>query len=86
MKHQYHDKLKVFIRKEILRSVSELNLTNEKASEALCVTSRNFSNIKSGKYSCSAETLCVYIVKMCNDRNSFIERLAEIIEEAENEL
>lgn len=86
MKHQYYEKLKTFLQKEITESASKHKFTNEQASETLRVSSRNYSNIKAGKSSCSTETLCVFIVKMCVDRNAFIERLIAIIEEAENEL
>ncbi len=86
MKHQYYEKIKMFLQEEITKSVTEHKFTNEKASEKLRISTRNYSNIKSGKYSCSTETLCMFIVKMCVDRNAFIERLIAIIEEAENEL
>ena len=86
MKHQYYEKLKTFLQKEITTSAVEHQYTNEKASEELKISTRNYSNIKSGKYSCSTETLCMFIVKMCVNRNAFIERLIAIIEEAENEL
>ena len=86
MKHQYHERLKTFIQKEITETATELALTNEEVSVLLGVSSRNYSNIKSGKYSCSAETLSSFIVNMCTDKNKFLERLTEAVKEAENDL
>ena len=86
MTHRYHEKLKAFIRKELTRSAAELDLTNEEVSVKLGITSRNYSNIKSGKYSCSAETLSSYLVNMCTDKDRFMERLIVAVRSAEDEL
>ena len=75
MKHQNHEVMHQFIRKEILDTASQLNLTNEEVSERLGITSRNYSNIKAGKYSCSMETMSSYIVNLCTDKTGFLERL-----------
>ena len=86
MKHQYHEVMSEFIRKEILETVSILNLSNEVASEKLGITSRNYSYFKAGKYSCSISTMGAYLANMCPDKAEFLERLEKAIKEAESKL
>lgn len=86
MKHQNHEVMSEFIRKEILETVSHLKMTNEEASEKLGITSRNYSYFKSGKYGCSMETMSAFIVNICPDRDAFLDRLEKAVKEAESKL
>ena len=52
----------------------------------LRISSRIYSNIKSGKNSCSLETFIAYIVNMCNDPIALLDRLSEVVKEAEEKL
>lgn len=86
MKHQNHETISKFIRKEILEEASKQHLTNEAVAEKLGITSRNYSNFKSGKYGCSAETMCSYIVNICSNRDKFLDRLEQAVKDAESKL
>ena len=86
MKHLYYETISKFIRKEITGTASKEKLTNEQAADFLRISSRNYSNIKSGKNSCSLETFIAYIVNMCNDPISLLDRLSEVVKEAEEKL
>lgn len=86
MKHQHHETISKFIRKEILEEASKQRLTNEAVADKLGITSRNYSNFKSGKYGCSAETMCSYIVNICQDKNEFLNRLEQAVKDAESKL
>lgn len=86
MKHQNHEIMSEFIRKEILDSASRLNLTNEEISEKLGISTRNYSYFKSGKYGCSMETMSSYIVNICTDKIEFLNRLEQAVKDAESKL
>ena len=86
MTHQYHGVVCDFIRKEVLETVEILNLTNEEVSEKLGISCRNYSYFKSGKYGFSAETLSAYIVNLCIDKTGFLNRLEDVIRQAETML
>jgi len=86
MKHLYYKVIKEFSRKEITKTALMLKLTNEQTAELLKISSRNYSNIKSGKNGCSLETFIAYIVNLCNDPIDLLDRLSEVVKEAEEKL
>ena len=79
MKHMYQDDLKPFLRKQILSTVNELDLTNEQAAEALGIDVRSFAYFKAGKNMCSSATLIIYLANLCPNPMKFIEEARLLI-------
>jgi len=83
MKQKYQEKLKVFLRTQIIKTVNERNLTIDKAANILDIDPRSFSYLKSGKTMCSTATLIIYLVKLCPDTEQFLTEAKKIIDEIE---
>ena len=86
MKPLYYETISKFVREEIIGTASKGKLTNEQAADYLRISSRNYYKIKSGQNSCSLETFIAYIVNMCNDPIALLDRLSEVVKEAEEKL
>ena len=86
MKHQYHETIKNFVREEIITAVAKQKLTNEQAADKLGLSSRNYSRIKAGQNSCSTETFIAYTVNICDDQISLLQRMSDIVRQAESTL
>ena len=84
MKHKYHNALKEAIRNDLTDTVKNNNLTIEKAAEILGISSRNFSNIKSGRFGCSVETFIAYIIKIRKDNSDLFDELSRILYDIDN--
>ena len=84
MKHKYHTAVKEAIRKDMTKTVKKEKLTIEEVSEILGISSRNYSNIKSGKYGCSVETFIAYIIKLRKDNSDLFDQLSDILNDVDN--
>lgn len=80
MRKKYQQILKKFFRSKLLLKRGELNLTQEQISEKLQISLRNYSNLESGKSSCSTLTLILFLIFYCPDVNGFISELKSIFE------
>lgn len=83
MNHIYKDSMKTFLHREMLKTMDELDLTKERTAEMLCIDTRSFAYLKSGKTMFSATTLLLYLARICPDYKDFMKKLKSVLKEAE---
>ncbi|HIT34457.1 MAG TPA: helix-turn-helix transcriptional regulator [Candidatus Faecousia intestinigallinarum] len=75
MRQQYHDTLKKHFRRDLLNTRSDLGLTRDRMAELLSMDSSSLADLESGKYTCSAVTLLLYLFRCCPDSEAFLSDL-----------
>ena len=85
MRKEYHEKLKQFFRNKLLLTRKEMNITQEQMSERLSMSLRSYSDLETGKSSCGAMTLALFLVYFCPNPKEFLSELKELYKVAEDE-
>ncbi len=80
MTHELQEKIKPFLQKQIITEIKKQKLTSEKAAEILRISTRSYSHLKSGENMCSASTLVMFLVKLCESPERFVEDCREHID------
>lgn len=75
MRKTYKSTLKDFFHRWLVRRRVELNLTQAEMSELLVMDERSYIDLDHGKSCCSALTLALFIVYVCEDVYQFVEEL-----------
>lgn len=80
MTHELQEKMKPFLQKQIITEIKKQKLTNEKAAEILRISTRSYAHLKAGENMCSATTLVMFLVKLCESPEKFVEDCREQID------
>lgn len=76
MRNHYKQILKAFFHHKLFRTrVDVLDITQEEMAHRLALSSRSYVDLDHGKTSCSAVTLALFLVYVCNDPTAFLEEL-----------
>ena len=76
MRKHYKQVLKAFFHRKLFRTrVEILDITQEEMAHRLALSSRSYVELDHGRSSCSAVTLALFLVYVCNDPTGFLEEL-----------
>ena len=76
MRNRYEQVLKAFFHHKLFRTrVDVLDITQEEMAHRLAMSSRSYVDLDHGRTSCSAVTLALFLVYVCNDPIVFLEEL-----------
>ncbi len=81
MRKQIQNVIKQYIREEMLKTRSELKITQEEMAQRLKISTRAYTDIEGGKYCCSLFTLLTYLFELCTDPRKFLNGLRDILDQ-----
>lgn len=82
MRDLLHTVLRDYFRSELLKTHHNTEgMTQERMASILEMSTRAYADLESGKSCCSAETLVLYLRRLCPDAQAFFSGLYEKIEE-----
>lgn len=81
MRKQYEKVLKAFFREKIFRRRDKLEITQEEMASRLIMACRTYVDIEHGKSGCSALTLAIYLVYICEDPLLFLNELRNVFDD-----
>lgn len=85
MKKHFYNKLKAYMRCELLKTRERLNINQEEMAHRLLISSRAYASLEGGKSCCSLLTVVLFISRCCIDRQYFLDGLISVLELSENE-
>ena len=86
MRKRYHEILKRFFCNKLVQIRTQEGLTQEKMASALLMDERSYIDLEHGKTGCSAVTLVLFLMYVCNDVPGFIEELYNAFETAKEQI
>lgn len=81
MRNHYKQVLKVYFHNKVFRARVELDISQEEMARRLGLSCRSYVELDHGKACCSAVTLAVFLIYICNDPVAFLEELRYAFEE-----
>ena len=75
MRKQYIGIFKEFFYKKLIYSRNELGISQEEMAERLEMAVRSYIDLDHGKTSCSAVTLVLYLIYVCDEPQAFLDEL-----------
>lgn len=75
MRKTYHAILKCVFYEKLIQTRSQLGLTQSQMAEKLVMDDRSYIDLDHGKTCCSAVTLALFLVYVCEDVYGFVEEL-----------
>lgn len=75
MRKTYHNILKAYFSKALVQRRMHLQMTQSEMAEQLLMDDRSYIDLDHGKSCCSALTLALYLVFVCDDVRTFTEGL-----------
>ena len=76
MRNRYKQILKTFFHRKLIHTrVDVLGITQEEMAHRLALSCRSYVDLDHGRASCSAVTLALFLVYICNDPTEFLEEL-----------
>ena len=85
MRKYYSKILKAYFYESIIHARQDLGITQEEMAFRLSMACRTYIDLDHGKTSCSAVTLALYLVYICQDPVRFIDGLRNAFEEGLND-
>lgn len=82
MRKQYIRILKVFFCRKVRASRAELAISQEEMASRLLMAARTYIDLEQTKNCCSALTLALYLIYVCNDPLAFLNELRQALEAA----
>ena len=80
MRKHYTKVLKSFFHQQLFRSRVDLGITQEEMAYKLSMSSRTYVDLDHGKTGCSALTLALFLIYICDDPLDFLEELRDAFE------
>lgn len=84
MRKTYYKILRSCFRTSLLRTKEALGFTQAQMAEQLSMDERSYSDLDRGKSCCSATTLCLYLIYLCQDTQAFLEELRHAFENSKD--
>ena len=75
MRKIYHSILKTYFHHTLVRRRMDLQMTQSQMAERLCMDDRSYIDLDHGTSCCTALTLALYLVFLCEDVRDFTEGL-----------
>lgn len=85
MRKAYRNILKHQFCVRLVRTRTEMGITQAEMAERLAMDDRSYIDLDHGKTCCSAVTLALFLVYVCDDVNRFLEDLRDAFETAINQ-
>ena len=85
MRKCYSKILKAYFYESLIHARQDLGITQEEMAFRLSMACRTYIDLDHGKTSCSAVTLALYLVYICQDPVRFIDGLRNAFEEGLND-
>lgn len=85
MRKHYTNVFRTFFHQKLFRSRVDLNITQEEMAARLLMASRTYIDLDHGKTGCSALTLVLFLIYICNDPLGFLEELRDAFESEDSE-
>lgn len=85
MRKEYHTILKRYFCNKLVQIRISEDITQEKMARALLMDERSYIDLEHGKSGCSAVTLVLFLIYVCNDVPAFIEDLHNAFEFAKEQ-
>ena len=79
MKHNCKRILRSYMARRLYEARKQAHLTQARFSERLMMDTRSYSDLEHGKNLCCTLTFIIYLVFFCNDVDSLIQDLRDII-------
>lgn len=80
MRKTYHMLLKQHFHRTLVLTRARLGLTQSEVAERLAMDDRSFVDLDHGKSCCSATTLALFLIYVCEDVDAFLEELRHVFE------
>lgn len=80
MRKTYHTLLKHHFHNTLVRTRTHLGLTQSEMAERLAMDDRSFTDLDHGKNCCSAITLVLFLIYVCEDVDGFLDELQRVFE------
>ena len=80
MRKQYTEVLKTFFHKEVHTRRKSLGISQEEMAYKLAMGCRSYAKIDKGYICCSALTLVLYLIYICEDHSVFLHKLRHAFE------
>lgn len=80
MRKTYHTLLKHHFHSTLVRTRANLGITQSEMAERLAMDDRSFIDLDHGKTCCSAITLVLFLIYVCEDVDGFLEELQRVFE------
>ena len=84
MRKAYRTILKTCFRQHLVCTRTEQGLTQSEMAERLAMDDRSYIDLDHGKSCCSAITLALFLVYVCNDVEAFVGELRHAFEDGLN--
>lgn len=84
MRKAYRTILKTYFHQHLVYTRTEQGLTQSEMAERLAMDDRSYIDLDHGKSCCSAITLALFLVYVCNDVETFIGELRHAFEDELN--
>jgi len=80
MRKQYTRIFKDFFHSQLIHSRDRLGMSQEEMAELLEMAGRSYIDLDHGKTGCSAVTLVLYLIYVCDEPTLFLKQLKEAFE------
>lgn len=80
MRKQYTGILKGFFCRKVKGGRAALKISQEEMAARLQMAGRTYIDLEQGKHCCSALTLVLYLIYVCNDPLAFLNELRQALE------
>ena len=85
MRKHYTKALKAFFHEKLFRRRCELGISQDEMAHRLSMASRTYVDLDHGKTNCSALTLSLFLIYVCEEPLAFLSELKSTFEEAANQ-
>lgn len=80
MRKTYHTILKTIFHRSLIRNRTSMGITQSEMAARLAMDDRSYVDLDHGKTCCSAVTLSLYLIYICEDVNGFLVELRHAFE------
>lgn len=84
MRKHYKKALKLFFHRKVFCARVDMNISQEEMAQRLAMTCRSYIDLDHGKSCCSAVTLALFLIYICDDPLATLEELQLALEEEVN--
>ena len=85
MRKQYTEVLKIFFHKKLYARRKALGISQEEMAERLSMGCRGYARLDQGQMCCSALTLGLFLIYICEDPLTFLKELRYALENCDKE-
>lgn len=84
MRKEYHIRLREHFHRALIETRDRKELSQAQMAEKLAMDDRSYIDLDHGKTCCSAVTLALFLIYVCEDVEKFLLELKNALEESQN--